>query len=205
VKLIQRLYDVTDGRITIDGQDIGAVTQASLRRQIAVVAQEPLLFHRTLSENIAYANPDAGPDEIERAARLANAHDFIARLPRGYATLVGERGVKLSGGERQRVALARAFLADAPILILDEATSSLDSHSEMLVQDAMQRLMQGRTCIVIAHRLSTVRGLDRILVFDRGRIAEQGTHAALAGRPGGIYRGLFERQATEFDQISAAG
>jgi ATP-binding cassette subfamily B protein len=194
VKLIQRLYDVTDGRITIDGQDIGAVTQASLRRQIAVVAQEPLLFHRTLSENIAYANPDAGPDEIERAARLANAHDFIVRLPRGYATLVGERGVKLSGGERQRVALARAFLADAPILILDEATSSLDSHSEMLVQDAMQRLMQGRTCIVIAHRLSTVRALDRILVFDRGQVVEEGSHTELM-QLAGPYRDLFTHQA----------
>ena len=194
VKLIQRLYDVTGGRITIDGQDIAAVTQASLRRQIAVVAQEPVLFHRTLAENIAYANPAASQATIERAARLANAHDFIVRLPRGYATLVGERGVKLSGGERQRVALARAFLADAPILILDEATSSLDSHSETLIQDAMERLMQGRTCIVIAHRLSTVRALDRILVFDRGRIAEEGSHADLMQRAG-IYRDLFTHQA----------
>jgi ATP-binding cassette subfamily B protein len=194
VKLIQRLYDVTDGRITIDGQDIAEVTQASLRRQIAVVAQEPVLFHRTLAENIAYANPAATRAEIERAAHLANAHDFITRLPRGYATLVGERGVKLSGGERQRVALARAFLANAPILILDEATSSLDSHSEGLIQDAMQRLMLGRTCIVVAHRLSTVRTLDRILVFDRGDIAEEGTHADLMQR-GGAYRDLFTHQA----------
>ncbi|HKU05837.1 MAG TPA: ATP-binding cassette domain-containing protein, partial [Bradyrhizobium sp.] len=131
-----------------------------------------------------------------------NAHDFILRLPKGYGTLVGERGVKLSGGERQRVALARAFLADAPVLILDEATSSLDSESEGLIQQAMERLMKGRTSIVIAHRLSTVRSLDRILVFDRGKIVEQGTHASLTARPGGIYRGLFERQATEF--ISAA-
>ena len=194
VKLIQRLYDVTDGRITIDGQDIAEATQASLRRQIAVVAQEPVLFHRTLAENIAYANPAATRADIERAAHLANAHDFIVRLPRGYATLVGERGVKLSGGERQRVALARAFLADAPILILDEATSSLDSHSEGLIQDAMQRLMLGRTCIVVAHRLSTVRALDRILVFDRGDIAEEGTHAELMQR-GGAYRDLFTHQA----------
>jgi ATP-binding cassette subfamily B protein len=194
VKLIQRLYDVTDGRITIDGQDIALATQASLRRQIAVVAQEPVLFHRTLAENIAYANPAASQAEIERAARLANAHDFIVRLPRGYATLVGERGVKLSGGERQRVALARAFLADAPILILDEATSSLDSHSEGLIQDAMQRLMQGRTCIVIAHRLSTVRALDRILVFDRGHVAEEGSHAELM-QHAGLYRDLFTHQA----------
>jgi ATP-binding cassette subfamily B protein len=194
VKLIQRLYDVTDGRIVIDGQDIAEATQASLRRQIAVVAQEPVLFHRTLSENIAYANPAASQADIERAAHLANAHDFIVRLPRGYATLVGERGVKLSGGERQRVALARAFLANAPILILDEATSSLDSHSEGLIQDAMQRLMLGRTCIVIAHRLSTVRALDRILVFDRGEVAEEGTHAELMLR-GGAYRDLFTHQA----------
>ena len=194
VKLIQRLYDITDGHITIDGQDIAGVTQASLRRQLAIVAQEPILFHRTLAENISYANPAATPAEIERAARLANAHDFILRLPRGYATLVGERGVKLSGGERQRVALARAFLADAPILILDEATSSLDSHSEALIQDAMQRLMQGRTCIVIAHRLSTVRTLDRILVFDRGQITEEGSHAELM-RSGGLYRDLFNHQA----------
>ncbi|HEY4174766.1 MAG TPA: ABC transporter ATP-binding protein [Rhodopila sp.] len=194
VKLIQRLYDVTDGCVTIDGQDIAAVTQASLRRQIAVVAQEPILFHRTLAENISYANPTATGAEIERAARLANAHDFILRLPRGYATLVGERGVKLSGGERQRIALARAFLADAPILILDEATSSLDSHSEAMIQDAMQRLMQGRTCLVIAHRLSTVRALKRILVFDRGRIIEEGDHRALIKRPNGIYRRLFDRQ-----------
>ncbi len=194
VKLIQRLYDVTDGRITIDGQDIALATQASLRRQIAVVAQEPVLFHRSLAENIAYANPGATQVQIEHAARLANAHDFIVRLPRGYATMVGERGVKLSGGERQRVALARAFLADAPILILDEATSSLDSHSEGLIQDAMQRLMEGRTCIVIAHRLSTVRALDRILVFDRGRVAEEGSHAELMRRAG-PYRDLFTHQA----------
>lgn len=134
--------------------------------------------------------------EIERAARLANAHEFILRLRRGYGTLVGERGVKLSGGERQRIALARAFLADAPVLILDEATSSLDSESEALIQEAMERLMKGRTSIVIAHRLSTVRSLDRILVFDDGIIAEQGTHAVLAKRPAGIYRRLLESQAT---------
>ena len=169
VKLIQRLYDVNAGKILIDGQDVSRATQASLRAQIAIVQQEPILFHRSLAENIAYARPGAGMAEIERAARLANAHEFIADLPKGYATLVGERGVKLSGGERQRVALARAFLADAPILILDEATSSLDSESEILIQQAMARLMQGRTAIVIAHRLSTVRAMDRILVFERGR------------------------------------
>ena len=195
VKLVQRLYDVTGGRIAIDGQDLAAVTQGSLRANLAIVPQEPVLFHRSLAENIAYGRPGATPEEIERAARLANAHGFIEALPRGYATPVGERGVKLSGGERQRVALARAFLADAPVLILDEATSSLDSESEALVQDAMERLMRGRTAIVVAHRLSTVQALDRILVFDRGRIVEDGTHAALLRRPGGAYRALFERQA----------
>jgi ATP-binding cassette subfamily B protein len=204
VKLVQRLYDVSSGRILIDGQDIARATQHSLRSQIAIVQQDPILFHRSLAENIAYGRPGASIAAIEQAARLANAHEFILRLPKGYGTLVGERGVKLSGGERQRVALARAFLADAPVLILDEATSSLDSESEALIQQAMERLMKGRTSIVIAHRLSTVRSLDRILVFDRGEIVEQGTHASLASRSGGIYRGLFERQATEFAAISAA-
>ncbi|MBK3734617.1 ATP-binding cassette domain-containing protein [Azospirillum brasilense] len=195
VKLIQRLYDVTGGQVRIDGQDVAGATQTSLRSQIAIVPQEPILFHRSLAENIAYGRPGATPAEIERAARLANAHDFITRLPKGYATLVGERGVKLSGGERQRVALARAFLADAPVLILDEATSSLDSESEALIQEAMERLMQGRTALVIAHRLSTVRSLDRILVFHQGRVVEEGTHAALLHRPSGLYRRLFEQQS----------
>jgi ATP-binding cassette, subfamily B, bacterial len=204
VKLVQRLYDVSGGRILIDGQDIAQATQRSLRSQIAIVQQDPILFHRSLAENIAYGRPGASMAAIEQAARLANAHEFILRLPKGYGTLVGERGVKLSGGERQRVALARAFLVGAPVLILDEATSSLDSESEALIQQAMERLMKGRTSIVIAHRLSTVRSLDRILVFDRGEIVEQGTHAALAARAGGIYRGLFERQVTEFARISAA-
>ncbi|MFO1070763.1 MAG: ABC transporter ATP-binding protein [Geminicoccaceae bacterium] len=197
VKLVQRLYDVSGGRVLIDGQDVAHATQASLRAQIAIVQQEPVLFHRSLAENIAYARPGASRAEIEAAARLANAHGFIARLPKGYDTLVGERGLKLSGGERQRVALARAFLADAPILILDEATSALDSESEALVQEAMERLVAGRTAIVIAHRLATVRAMDRILVFDRGRIVEEGTHATLVQRDGGLYRRLFERQALE--------
>jgi ATP-binding cassette subfamily B protein len=195
VKLVQRLHDVTAGQIRIDGQNIKAVQQASLRAQIAIVAQEPILFHRSLGDNIAYARPGATAAEIEHAAYLANAHEFISKLPKGYATLVGERGVKLSGGERQRVAIARAFLADAPILILDEATASLDSESEALIQEAMERLMIGRTVIVIAHRLSTVRALDRILVFDHGVIAEEGSHNQLIRREGGIYRMLFERQA----------
>jgi ATP-binding cassette subfamily B protein len=194
VKLIQRLHDVNGGRILIDGHDIAEVTQASLRAQIAIVQQEPILFHRSLSENISYGRPGATQAEIERAAKLANAHEFIVKLPKGYGTLVGERGIKLSGGERQRVALARAFLADAPILILDEATSSLDSESEALIQEATERLMQGRTTIVIAHRLSTVRALKRILIFDHGRIIEEGDHHALIGREKGVYRRLFDRQ-----------
>jgi len=195
IKLIQRLYDISGGRITIDGQNIADVRQASLRGQIAIVQQEPVLFHRSLAENIAYARPGATRAEIERAARQASAHDFIAALPQGYETLVGERGIKLSGGERQRVAIARAFLADAPILILDEATSSLDSESEVLIQQAMERLMVGRTTLVVAHRLSTVRALDRLLVLDKGRIAEEGSHENLIQLHNGLYRRLFERQA----------
>ncbi|RUU04310.1 ATP-binding cassette domain-containing protein, partial [Mesorhizobium sp. M7A.T.Ca.TU.009.01.3.2] len=178
-------------------QGVSEVTQESLRSQIAIVQQEPILFHRSLAENIAYGRPGASQAEIEQAARLASAHEFIAPLPKGYGTLVGERGLKLSGGERQRVAIARAFLANAPILILDEATSSLDSESEVLIQQAVDRLMVGRTTLVIAHRLSTVRSLDRLLVFDRGRIMEDGDHAALINLDGGIYRRLFERQALE--------
>jgi ATP-binding cassette subfamily B protein len=204
IKLIQRLYDVTGGQILIDGQNIAQVQQASLRSQIALVQQEPLLFHRSLGENIAYAKPGATRVEIENAARLASAHDFIASLPQGYDTLVGERGVKLSGGERQRVAIARAFLADAPILILDEATSSLDSESEVLIQKAMERLMVGRTTLVIAHRLSTVRSLDRLVVLDRGTIVEEGTHDALIQEEDGLYRRLFERQALGLQTESAS-
>lgn len=194
VKLVQRLHDVDSGRVLVDGQDVRDVTQESLRRAIAIVPQEPILFHRSIAENIGYGRPAATMREIERAAALAHAADFIDRLPRGYHTLVGERGVKLSGGERQRVALARAFLADAPILILDEATSSLDSESEAAIQEACATLMAGRTSIVIAHRLSTVRAMDRILVFDHGRIIEEGSHAALLERDG-AYRRLFDRQA----------
>jgi len=188
VKLVQRLYDVDAGAIRIDGQDVRGVTQASLRRSVAIVPQDPALFHRTLKENIAYAEPDAPMEAVIAAARRARAHEFIAKLPLGYDTEVGERGVKLSGGERQRVALARAFLADAPILILDEATSSLDVETEREVQAAMAELKRGRTTIVIAHRLSTVREADRILVFDQGRIVEQGRHAELIDA-----RGLYAR------------
>ncbi|KKB77062.1 multidrug ABC transporter ATPase [Devosia limi DSM 17137] len=197
VKLIQRLYDVNAGAILVDGQTIADVQQSSLRQQIAIVQQEPILFHRTLAENIAYARPGASRAEIELAAKQASAHGFIMNLPKGYETMVGERGVKLSGGERQRVAIARAFLADARVLILDEATSSLDSESEVLIQEAMERLMVGRTTLVIAHRLSTVRALDRLLVFDKGEIVEEGSHETLITLKGGIYRRLFERQALE--------
>jgi ATP-binding cassette subfamily B protein len=195
VKLLHRLYDINDGSILIDGQDIARVTQASLRAQLALVSQEPVLFHRSLAENIAYGQPDARLRDIEEAACLANAHEFIVRQPKGYATLVGERGVKLSGGERQRVALARAFLANSPILVLDEATSSLDAESEAAIQDATVRLMAGRTAIIIAHRLSTVRALDRILVFDRGEVVEHGSHEALMRKDNGVYKRLFEKQA----------
>jgi ATP-binding cassette, subfamily B, bacterial len=197
VKLIQRLYDVQDGVIWIDGQDAALVEQASLRRAIAIVPQEPVLFHRSLSENIAYGRREASPAQIKEAARRARAHDFIIRLPKAYDTLVGERGVKLSGGERQRVAIARAFLADAPIVIFDEATSSLDTIAEKGIQAAMAELMAGRTTILIAHRLSTVKHCDRILVFDHGRIVESGDHAALMARPDGVYRRLHEVQGEE--------
>jgi ATP-binding cassette, subfamily B, bacterial len=197
VKLIQRLYDLDGGRILIDGQDIAQVTQQSLRRAIGLVPQEAILFHRSLSENIAYGRPRASDSDIAHSARLAHAHEFIETLPRRYATPVGERGIKLSGGERQRVAIARAILAATPILILDEATSSLDSISESLIRDALDKLIAGRTTLVIAHRLSTVQRLDRILVFDHGRIIEQGTHAELMARAGGHYRKLFEVQTTD--------
>lgn len=198
VKLLQRLYDVNEGRIIVDGQCIAEVTQDSLRQAMALVPQEPILFHRSLAENIAYGCPDATADAIAKATKQAHAHEFISRLREGYDTLVGERGVKLSGGERQRIAIARAILADAPILILDEATSSLDSVTEQLIQQAVARLMEGRTSIVVAHRLSTVRQADRILVFDRGRIVEEGTHESLMTQSGGLYRRLYTMQSFGF-------
>ncbi len=197
VKLVQRLYDIDSGEIRIDGQNIADVTQSSLRSGLALVPQEPILFHRKLAENIAYGKPGASQEEIEDAARRAYAHDFISALPQGYDTLVGERGIKLSGGERQRVAIARAILADAKILILDEATSSLDSVSEHEIQKALAHLMEGRTTITIAHRLATIKAVDRILVFDKGRIVEQGTHAGLVKQEGSYYKKLFDMQALE--------
>ena len=196
-KLLLRLSDVQEGHIYVDGQDISACTQQSLRRQIAYVPQEALLFHRSIRENIAYGRPDATDDEIREAARLANALEFVDRLPAGLDTMVGERGVKLSGGQRQRVAIARAILADCPILVLDEATSALDSESEALVQDALENLMRGRTSIVVAHRLSTVAALDRIVVLEDGAIVEDGTHAALS-HAGGTYESLWDRQTGAF-------
>ena len=204
VKLIQRLYDLDGGRITVDGQDISKVTQASLREAVGLVPQDPVLFHRSIAENIAYGRPGATMDEIEEAARLAHVDEFVRDLPKGYETLVGERGVKLSGGERQRVAIARAILAATPILVLDEATSSLDSVSEHYIREAMDRLAAGRTTIVIAHRLSTVQRLDRILVFDRGRIVEDGAHDDLMRREAGVYRRLVETQTGSFLVADAA-
>jgi ATP-binding cassette subfamily B protein len=198
IKLLLRLYDVNAGEILIDGQNITQVTQESLRRAIALVPQDPILFHRSIAENIAYGKPDATLEEIERAAKLAHAYEFIHVLPQKYDTLVGERGIKLSGGERQRVAIARAILADRPILVLDEATSSLDSLSEQYIQEALGTLMEGRTSIVIAHRLSTIKRADRILVIDHGKITEQGTHEELLQKPHGIYRQLYELQAGGF-------
>jgi ATP-binding cassette subfamily B protein len=195
VKLLHRLYDITEGQILIDEQNIAEVTQNSVRAQMALVPQDPILFHRSLAENIAYGRPSAPRQQIEEAARLAHAEEFILRQRKGYATLVGERGVKLSGGERQRIALARAFLADTQVLILDEATSSLDSESEALIQEATERLMVGRTAIVIAHRLSTVRMLDRILIFEHGEVVEEGTHESLVTERDGTYKRLFDRQA----------
>lgn len=198
VRLVQRLYDADSGAITIDGQSITAVTQASVRGAIAVVPQEPILFHRSLRENIAYGRPDATFDEIRSAARQAHIDDFVMTLPHQYETLVGERGIKLSGGERQRVAIARAILSNRKILILDEATSSLDSASECAVQEAIKAVTHGRTSIIIAHRLSTIRDADRILVFHDGAIAEEGRHEDLVAKPDGIYAEFFKIQSGGF-------
>lgn len=198
VRLLLRLYSPTSGKILIDGQDILEVTQESLRKNVSIVPQDPILFHRTLAENIAYGKRDASKQEIEQAAKLAHCDDFIGDLPFGLETYVGERGVKLSGGERQRVAIARAILKNAPILVLDEATSSLDSHSEMLIQDALVNLMEGKTTIVIAHRLSTIQKMDRIIVIDEGKIIEQGSHAELLKKKDSLYCKLWELQAGGF-------
>jgi ATP-binding cassette, subfamily B, bacterial len=196
MSLLIRFYDPKAGRIEIDGVDIRDLELNSLRDQISVVLQEPLLFSGTIEENIAYGSPGASRESIEAAARAANAHDFVAALPNGYGTVIGERGAQLSGGERQRLCVARAFLKDAPILILDEPTSSIDSRTESVILDALDDLMEGRTSFLIAHRLSTVHHADQILVIDQGRIAERGTHAELVAA-GGIYRRLHDAQTRE--------
>ena len=197
-KLLLRFADIDSGKITIDGQDISEVTQASLRAKIAYVSQEPLLFHRSVRENIAYSRPDATDAEIEEAAKKAGAYDFIVGLKDGFDTMVGERGIKLSGGQRQRVAIARAILKDAPILILDEATSALDSESEALIQKSLETLMENRTSIVIAHRLSTIAKLDRIIVLKNGKIVEDGSHDELINKKRGVYAKLWARQSGGF-------
>ena len=197
-KLLLRFADIDSGKITIDGQDISEVTQASLRAKIAYVPQEPLLFHRSVRENIAYGQPDATDAEIEEAAKKAGAYDFIVGLKDGFDTMVGERGIKLSGGQRQRVAIARAILKDAPILVLDEATSALDSESEALIQKSLETLMENRTSIVIAHRLSTIAKLDRIIVLKNGKIVEDGSHDELINKKRGVYAKLWARQSGGF-------
>lgn len=198
-KLLFRFFDVDHGKILIDGQEIAKVTQDSLRQSIALVPQDPVLFHRSLLDNIRYGRRDATEEEVIEAAKLAHCHEFITHFPEGYATLVGERGIKLSGGERQRIAIARAILKDAPMLVLDEATSSLDSESEMYIQDALKHLMRDKTVIVIAHRLSTVMEMDRIIVMRDGKVIDEGTHEALKSG-GGVYEKLWNIQAGSFQE-----
>jgi len=196
-KLVLRFMDVNSGQILIDGQDIALISQDDLRRKITYVPQEPLLFHRTLAENISYGKIKASKEEIRRVSKLAHAHEFIKDLPAGYETLVGERGIKLSGGQRQRIAIARAMIKDAPILVLDEATSALDSESEKLIQEALWKLMEGKTAIVIAHRLSTIQKMDRIVVLEDGKVAEEGSHKDLLEKDG-VYAKLWAHQSGGF-------
>jgi ATP-binding cassette, subfamily B, multidrug efflux pump len=196
--LLMRLHDVTAGAIRIDGQDIRDVTQNSLRASLGLIPQDTSLFNRALIENIRYGRPGATDDEVMVAARRAHAHEFIVELEQGYQTLVGERGIKLSGGQRQRIAIARAILRDAPILLLDEATSALDSHSEQIIQEAMREAMVGKTVIAIAHRLSTVMDMDRLIVLQRGTIVADGSHSELL-QQGGLYAELWYRQSGEFN------
>jgi subfamily B ATP-binding cassette protein MsbA len=194
IKLLPRFYDVTDGRILLDGVDIRDATLASLRRNIAIVAQEPILLSGSIAENLRYGRPDAATEALREAARLAHVEEFVSRLPEGYETEIGERGLRLSGGQKQRIAIARAFLKDAPLLLLDEPTSALDAESEALIKDALEKLLEGRTALIIAHRLSTVEHADEVVVMDRGRIVEQGRHGDLLRRTGGLYRRYAERQ-----------
>ncbi len=200
VKLLFRFLDIQGGHITIDGANISEVTQDSLRRSISLVPQEPILFHRSLIDNIRYGKPDATDKQVIAAAKAAHCHEFIEKFPEKYETLVGERGVKLSGGERQRVAIARAILKNAPILVLDEATSSLDSESESYIQDALRTLMQGKTTIVVAHRLSTIMQMDRIIVIEDGKVREEGKHEELIKAKQGMYQKLWNIQAGGFGQ-----
>ncbi len=195
IKLLQRMYNINEGQIRIDGQDISKVTLESLRQSVSLVPQDPILFHRSLKENISYGKPNASMEEIVEASKKAYIHDFISTLPEGYDTEVGERGIKLSGGERQRVAIARAILANQPILVLDEATSSLDSVSEQYIKQAMEKLVEGKTTITVAHRLSTVRNSDRILVFSKGKIIEQGKHDELMKDKNSQYKTLYDTQS----------
>ncbi len=193
VNLIPRFYDADEGRVLVDGRDVRDVTQRSLRDHISLVPQEPVLFEASIAENIRYGRLDASDEEIEAAAKAANAHDFISKLPQGYATHVGERGSRLSGGERQRICVARAFVKDAPILVLDEPTASVDSRTESVILDALERLMEGRTTFMVAHRLSTVRRAKHILVINDGELVEMGSHDELLERDG-LYRLLWEVQ-----------
>jgi subfamily B ATP-binding cassette protein MsbA len=202
VNLLPRFYKATSGALRIDGKDVREVTLRSLREQMAIVTQETILFNDTVWNNICYGRPGLAPERVEAAAKAALAHDFIMELPRGYQTMLGDRGQRLSGGQRQRIAIARALLKDSPILILDEATSELDSESEMLVQRALSNLMTGRTAFVIAHRLSTIRRADKIIVLEDGTIAEVGTHQELLAR-GGTYARLYELQFADTDDAAA--
>lgn len=204
IKLLLRMHDLTGGSIKIDGQKINSITQETLWKNVSLVPQDPILFHRTLMENIRYGKPEATDAEVKRASELAHCHEFIDDLPDKYETYVGERGIKLSGGERQRVAIARAILRNAPILVLDEATSSLDSESESLIQSALSNLMRNKTVIVIAHRLSTIMKMDRILVINQGVIVEEGSHHELIRKPRGLYKQLWELQAGGFMQDKPA-
>ena len=204
IKLIPRFFDVGSGSIAIDGTDIRQFQLRSLRTQLALVPQDPILFSGSVEENILMGNSRASLEELKESAKAANAHEFIIKLPEGYQTEIGEGGVKLSGGQKQRLALARAFLKDAPILMLDEATSALDSESENLIQDALNRLMHGRTTFIIAHRLSTIQSVDRIVVFEDGRIVETGRHQELVNKPRGIYRQLYKEQYKQLELTQIA-